>query len=83
MIPGREYIVEYGSTQHGQSRGSKPRHVTVKSQGDSSQMDFYGLGRPINKGVWVIDHNDNDVEKFFFHSRFMSIQTELSIDDLI
>ena len=76
MVPGTKYVVEYGTTQQHSSIGSKPRDITVLRQGLSSEMDFYREGRPMEKGVWVVDHSDNDVEKFFFHSRFIDIQPE-------
>ena len=84
MVPGKEYVVEYGSTQQRHSsRGVKPRNVSVVKQGMSSEMDYYRHGMDVKPGVWVIDHNDSDRKKFFYHRRFWSIQLELSIDDLI
>ena len=83
-VPGREYIVEYGSTQqHMSSRGLKPRHITVVCVGDNRETDFYKSYMEVKKGVWVIDHYDNDREKFFLLDRFHDIQLEQSIDDLI
>ena len=76
MVPGKKYVVQYGTTQLESSLGTKSRTVTVVRQGASDEMDFYREGRPIHGGVWVIDHSDNDVEKFFFHSRFIDIEPE-------
>ena len=84
MLPGKEYIVEYGSTQQRvSSRGLKPRHITVMRLGDNRDMDFYKPYMNVKKGVWVLDHYDNGTEKFFYYDRFHSIQPEVSIDDLI
>ena len=84
MTPGKEYVVEYGSTQQRHSsRGLKPRHITVIKQGNSTEMDYYKPGMDVKPGVWVIDHYDSDRKKFFYHHRFWSIQLEVSIDDLI
>ena len=76
MVPGKKYVVKYGTTQHNSSLGTKTRHITVVRQGLSSQTDFYREGRPVEGGVWVTDHSDNDTEKFFFHSRFIDIQPD-------
>ena len=76
MVPGTKYVVEYGTTQRDTSLGTKSRTITVESQGLSSEMDLYRHGRPVFKGVWVIDHSDNDRKKFFFHSRFINIRPE-------
>ena len=84
MISGKEYIVEYGTTQQRMSsRGLKPRHITVIRFGDNREMDFYKSHMDIKKGVWVTDHYDNNREKFFYFHRLLSVQRELSIDDLI
>ena len=84
MVPGKELMVEYGSTQQRHSsRGLKPRHVTVVRQGRSDEMDYYKHGMEVKPGVWVLDHYDSDREKFFYHHRLVSIQPKLSIDDLI
>ena len=67
MVSGVTYSVKYGTTQLGSSLGHKTRRITVESQGLSSEMDFYRVGRPVYKGVWVIDHNsDNDTKKVLF-----------------
>ena len=66
MVPGKRYVVQYGTTQHDSSIGTRSRTVTVQRQGTSDEMDYHRDGRPIYGGVWVIDHSDNDVEKFFF-----------------
>ena len=76
MVPGKRYVVQYGTTQHDSSIGTRSRTVTVQRQGTSDEMDYHRDGRPTYGGVWVIDHSDNDVEKFFFHSRFIDIQPE-------
>ena len=76
MVPGTKYVVKYGSTQRDTSLGSKTRQITVKRQGLSSDMDLYRPGTPVHGGVWVVDHSDNDREKFFFHSRFIDVQTD-------
>ena len=84
MIVGKEHIVEYGTTQQRMSsRGLKPRHITVIRFGDNREMDFYKSHMDIKKGVWVTDHYDNNREKFFYFHRLLSVQRELSIDDLI
>ena len=84
MIPGKEYMVEYGTTQQRySSRGLKPRHVTVIKQGKSDEMDFYKHYMGVKPGVWVIDHYDSDTKKFFYHHRLVSVQPEMSIDELI
>ena len=76
MVPGVTYLVQYGTTQLDTSVGTQTRRITVKFQGLSSEMDLYTVGRPVYKGVWVIDHSDNDRKKFFFHSRFINIQPD-------
>ena len=76
MSPGETYTVQYGTTQEGSSLGTRTRSITVESQGLSSETDFYREGRPVYRGVWVIDHSDNDRKKFFFHSRFIDIQLD-------
>ena len=76
MIPGKKYVVQYGSTQQYNALGTKYRCVTVFRQGLSSETSLYREGRPIFKGVWVIDHSDFDKNKFFLHSRFIDIQPE-------
>ena len=84
MIIGIGYIVEYGSTQQRMSsRGLKPRHITVTRRGDNREMEFYKHHMDVKQGVWVIDHYDNDREKFFYLDRFNSIQLKSPIDDLI
>lgn len=88
MKVGESYIVEYGTTQQRtSSRGLKPRHITVIRFADNREIDFY---KPhtmeIRQGVWVIDHYDNDSEKFFYLHRLNSIEfflPEQTIDDLI
>ena len=37
----------------------------------------------VKPGVWVIDHYDSDTKKFFYHHRLVSVQPEMSIDELI
>ena len=69
-------MVQYGTTQLQSALGTRSRLITVVRQADSSEMDYHRVGRPVHKGVWVIDHSDNDTEKFFFHSRFIDIQPE-------
>ncbi len=76
MVPDTKYVVQYGTTQRDTSLGTKSRLITVLRQGLSSEMDYHRVGRPVYGGVWVIDHSDNDIEKFFFHSRFIDIQPE-------
>ena len=76
MVPGKKYVVQYGTTQLQSSLGNRLRTITVQRHGLSNEMDFHREGRPVVGGVWVIDHSDNDVEKFFFHSRFIDIQPE-------
>ena len=76
MVPDAKYVVQYGTTQNHSVLGTKSRHITVLRQGLSSEMDYHREGRPVYGGVWVIDHSDNDREKFFFHSRFIDIQPE-------
>ena len=76
MVPGTKYIVRYGTTQHDSSLGTRSRTITVVRQGTSDETDFHREGRPVKGGVWVTDHSDNDVQKFFFHSRFIDIQPE-------
>ena len=84
MIVGGGYIVEYGSTQQRMSsRGLKPRHITVIRMGDNREMEFYKPHMDVKQGVWVLDHYDNDTEKFFYLDRFHSIQPKSTIDDLI
>ena len=73
MVPFQKYVVRYGTTQHESSLGTRSRTITVLRQGTSKETDFYRVGRPIEGGVWVTDHSDNDIEKFFFHSRFLEI----------
>ena len=81
MIVGKEYIVEYGTTQQRMSsRGLEPHYITVIRFGDNREMDFYKSHMDIKKGVWVTDHYDNNREKFFYFHRFLSVQRELSID---
>ena len=42
MIVGKEYIVEYGTTQQRMSsRGLEPHYITVIRFGDNREMDFY------------------------------------------
>ena len=68
------------------SRGLKLRHITVERFGDNRETDDYKSHMDVRDGVWVVDHYDNDSEKFFYLDRFQSIQffqPELSIDDLI
>ena len=56
---------------------------------DNRETDFYKPHMEIRQGVWVIDHYDNDAEKFFYLHRLNSIEKflhydrEQSIDDLI
>ena len=84
MKVGGEYVVEYGSTQQrASSRGLKPRRITVVSHGDSTEMSYYRLGMKINKGVWVLDHDDADTRKLFFYHRFWQIELDTSIDHII
>ena len=84
MLVGKEYVVEYGTTQQRMSsRGLKPRHITVIRFGDNREMDFYKSHMEVKKGVWVTDHYDNDIEKFFYSHRLLSVQCKMSVEDLI
>ena len=65
MVPGKRYVVKYGSTQVDTSRGTGSRNVTVFRQGLSSETAFFREGTPIVKGVWVLDHSDSDRKVFF------------------
>ena len=76
LVPDTKYVVQYGTTQKDSVLGTKSRSITVIRQGVSSELDFYREGRPIYGGVWVIDHSDNDREKFFFHSIFINIEPQ-------
>lgn len=84
MVTGMDYIVEYGTTQQRyQSRGLKPRHITVVRFGDNRETEYYKPHMEVKEGVWVLDRYVNDREKFFYLHRLLSVQRETSIDDLI
>lgn len=76
MVPGKKYVVQYGTTQLQSALGTRSRTITVQRHGRSDEMDYHREGRPIHGGAWVIDHSDNDIEKFFFYSRFIDIQPD-------
>ena len=51
MVPGEQYVVQYGTTQLESSLGIKSRNISVVRQGTSKEMDFHREGRPV-QGVF-------------------------------
>ena len=54
LVPGEKYVVQYGTTQVDTKLGINSRDITVLRQGLSSEMDYHRVGRPVYRGVWVI-----------------------------
>ena len=79
---GVDYIVEYGTTQRVSKSGSRQRHIKVLRAGTLSETDYYKPHYGDAPGVWVEDKSDGGKEKFFVHSRFISIRT-VTLDDLL
>ena len=77
---GKQYVMSYGSRQFS-GQGRRERHITMNRVGDTSECDLY-KGRNPKPGVWVTDHSDNDIEKFFVKSRIVYVRG-MKLDELI
>ena len=82
LTTGKEFIVQYATTQRVSKSGARERHIKVVRTGMLSETDYYKSRYGDQPGVWVQDWNDGGREKFFVLSRVKCIRA-IELDDLL